>query len=234
MLKEFIQQNPLLVKPETIDNQSIISQFNEVADLLFNQYVLKIANQDYRLTEIEFYYYSSYHPDKSVHKSEGQFNFGKWYFHKMKNSNSFKGGNYKGLDIAFGDKPQNIYFGILIRGLLKLSDNTVIYGSGTVANFIEAQTTQDQKYLDNQDVFTCADLHLTKSELDKQVVYNCPRVRLGQDTQPDYRQAYYRYFIFPLKEHDLKEKEIMPTWLEDKKYTKEEIMQIFGRKTWNV
>jgi hypothetical protein len=234
MLSQFIQQSPLIQKPETMDSPSVLRLFDEIADSLLNRYLLKIANKDYRLTEIEFYYHSTYHPDNSVHKNEGQLAFGKWYFHRMKNGISFKGGNYKGLDIAFGDESKNIHFGILIRGLSGLADNREIYGSGTVAKFIETETNQSQEVLDSQDVFTYPNLCLVAHSFEQQAVYNCPRVRLGQDTQPEYQKAYYRYFIFPQKEHDLKEKEIIPTWFKDKKYTKEEIMRIFGRKTWNV
>ena len=56
-----------------------------------------------------------------------------WYFHRS--GETYKGGTYKGLDIAIGDKARNIFGGILIRAL-ETDSGEVIEGSCLCANAI--------------------------------------------------------------------------------------------------
>lgn len=108
-LKNYLQN-------EKIDSAS----FNEIADFLLNKYVIRVGDKKYRLLEIEFYLYSSSHPDLITYPrvdKEG----GNWFFHQS------------GVDICFQsscvpaskdnkyclDKANN-FGGILIRSIIEL------------------------------------------------------------------------------------------------------------------
>jgi len=95
--------------------------FGEIADKLMNEYVLAVGNkkQFYRIAEIEFYFkgVDGVHPDTFTHCDDFQRANGQWYFHRS--GNSYRGGTYKGLDLAFG-KGEKGHGGILIRSLLSV------------------------------------------------------------------------------------------------------------------
>ncbi|MFD0751292.1 hypothetical protein ACFQZS_14170 [Mucilaginibacter calamicampi] len=80
-------------------------KFKEIAETLFNAYAIKTHDTLYRITEVEFYWYSDSHKDHSTYKRKHVFpNAGQWFFH------------YSGVDIALKNDTGG-YGGILIRGL---------------------------------------------------------------------------------------------------------------------
>ncbi len=92
-----------------------------------NQCILCAGKNKYELMEIEFYFNDNLnHQDTNTHGCKTQKQSNAWYLHQHKNCADFKSGNYKGLDITFGDK--NSYGGILIRGIKKISGDNVIAG----------------------------------------------------------------------------------------------------------
>lgn len=98
--------------------------FKKIASILINEYKIVIADKEFFIAELEFYYYSKNHPDPYTHKHDLQKNFGTFYVHP-------KDGNYGGIDLTLGDVDKDIYCGVLIRGL-KDKDNNFISGPNSV------------------------------------------------------------------------------------------------------
>lgn len=121
-----------LSEPDQIFKLPII--FLNGANLIIGQSLCKIC-------EIELYYYSHdtkivngflLGPDSYVHQDPLQLTFGQVYFHRS--GNSYRGGNYKGMDLTFSGK--NVYFSILVRTIQNLSTGDVISGPCLVVNHI--------------------------------------------------------------------------------------------------
>lgn len=80
-----------------------------IAELLQNQLVLRSGDSLYRITELEFYYWSRAHLDMYTHKGPEQRRMGRWYFNEA-----------DCLDLTFGSEELNYWGGILLRGLQRL------------------------------------------------------------------------------------------------------------------
>src|SRR5437868_13548333 len=77
--------------------------FNEISKYLFFDTYIKVNDQIYRPTEIEFYILTDNHKDIFTHGHNQQKNMLTWYFHQMSDKeHSYKGGTFKGLDITCG------------------------------------------------------------------------------------------------------------------------------------
>ena len=88
--------------------ESIIESFDRIAKELFTNYKLIVNESEYRLIDIEFYYYDDkVFKDVYAHKHAYQLQSGKWYFHGS------------GVDIAIGNGKN--FGGILIRGIAMIS-----------------------------------------------------------------------------------------------------------------
>lgn len=97
-------KNPLLEKlqscPETSDD--IHKYFIETANLLMNNYVISKRGIEYEIVEIEFYLFTSEHPDVITYPRDCI--AGQWFFHQS------------GVDLTFATTDKQ-FGGILIRGL---------------------------------------------------------------------------------------------------------------------
>ncbi len=100
--------------------------FRRAAHVLLNHAMLYIAGSPYRLAEIEFYWYGPGHEDPFAHRDPIQVESGVWYFHRQ--GGTYKGGTYKGVDIAMGRRPDT-YVGILIRSIFDAESGALIEGS---------------------------------------------------------------------------------------------------------
>jgi hypothetical protein len=88
------------------------SEFENIAQTLFDNFAISTPNALYRLTEIEFYWNSPTHIDNSTYKrAHVALEAGDWFFH------------YSGVDIALKNKETGGYGGILIRGLYDTKSN---------------------------------------------------------------------------------------------------------------
>lgn len=164
-----------------INENEINKSFERIANDLFNNYVLIVQGEEYRLTEIEFYYYNKKsHPDNCAHRNELQKASGKWYFHGS------------GLDITFGDK--NSYGGILLRGFMKIGAKSNIDGPLNLVQeiFRNFGLVQSSKKFE----FT-----MKKKVLEEEDVIKAPRIGLNKDTCPKYFSKKYRYLIMPKLKH---------------------------------
>ena len=112
-----------------VAEDKIKDKFTEIAENLFNNFIIKTSYGDFRFEEIEFYFHSKKHPDYIAHprKSEPLI----WYIN-----------DFGGIDINFKSeaKKQNpndpwskycwdeesYYGGILIRQLKRISDEFIL------------------------------------------------------------------------------------------------------------
>lgn len=112
------------------------TRFKEIAENLFNNFIIKTSYGDFRFEEIEFYFHSNKHPDYIAHprKSEPLI----WYIN-----------DFGGIDINFKSEAQkqtpndpwskycwdeeSYYGGILIRQLKRISDDFLLKGPLKVA-----------------------------------------------------------------------------------------------------
>jgi hypothetical protein len=88
--------------------------FARVASFLLNNTELVVGGTAFRIAELEAYYKGPGHYDLFAHADPVQLENGRWYFHRTRGE--YRGGSFKGLDLAFGDG--TAHFGILIRTVI--------------------------------------------------------------------------------------------------------------------
>lgn len=114
-LKKYLQD-------KTIYSEDTGKKFNSLAKLLLNNCVIRVGKKNFRLIEIEFYLYSSSHPDLITYPRKDE-KGGNWFFHQS------------GVDICFNSSCVNAseegkyylsndskFGGILIRSMVELDD----------------------------------------------------------------------------------------------------------------
>jgi 3-methyladenine DNA glycosylase Mpg len=138
MVQAFSDALRALVPAPTADEPAHLQAFREIADLLLNGVTWHIAGAPHRFTELEFYHHSPAHPDTFTHGDVMQEELARWYFHRS--GGEYKGGTYKGLDIAFG-RP-GAPAGILIRGAQSLADGAFIDGPCMCVDHLLARAGQ--------------------------------------------------------------------------------------------
>lgn len=112
-----------------------LEAFRAIAELLLARTTLYIAGAPHRLAEIEFYWDGPGHRDPFTHGDPEQRRTGAWYFHRERGG-AFKGGSFKGVDIALGD--DDTAAGVLIRGA-RAADGAVLDGSCVFVDHVLAR-----------------------------------------------------------------------------------------------
>jgi len=211
-------------------------QFDKVATMMMNGFVLVDSGKKYRLFEIEFYYYSAIHPDPFVHRHPQQLTRSRWYFHKK--GAIFRPGIYRGVDLTFGDEDAKTYGGILIRGIVDLENRKdYVYGPAKCVDHFRESFGQDIEKVDDKPAIksACLHLYLEKEELSEEQVISGPRVGLpvrpAEHLSNMFRYAHYRYIIYPQLPHKGKKALIAPGLLL-KGWKKEDVNRIFGYRIW--
>lgn len=101
------------------------ASFRRVAELLLLRTTWFMGAAPHRFTEVEFYWNGRNHGDTFTHGDPMQREFARWYHHRT--AGEYRGGTYKGLDIAFG--APDVAAGVLIRGVERLDgDRSLIDG----------------------------------------------------------------------------------------------------------
>jgi hypothetical protein len=125
-----------LVPPPDADEAAYLPAFRRLAALILGGATWHIGGQPHRFTEIELYWNGPGHPDTFTHGDPMQQEFGRWYFHRS--GATYRGGSYKGLDIAVGD--EQTFAGILIRGAERLADAALVDGPSMCVDHVLAAT----------------------------------------------------------------------------------------------
>ena len=127
-----------LIPPADAGERAYLPAFRRLAALLLGGATWHIAGQEHRFVEIELYWNGPGHHDTFTHGDIMQKEFGRWYFHRS--GTTYRGGSYKGLDIAVGGA--HTWAGILVRGLERLADGALIDGPSMCVDHILALTGQ--------------------------------------------------------------------------------------------
>ena len=94
------------------DVETIMTTFEDIADILLYKSHIKTGHGSYRILEIEFYFKNNKHNDNvTIERTEEA---GMWWLHEY------------GVDLSFkSDESKNYYGGILIRSMMPLDDNQI-------------------------------------------------------------------------------------------------------------
>ncbi len=202
-------ENELLDKLNKIHKsktqKEIEKVFDEVANKIFNKYLLVVNGNKYRITEIEFYYNDecdkNKHPAPYPHKHEKKKHAGEWRFHGS------------GIDIAIGG--DGYYGGVLLRGLQNIKHHyDYIDGHLLVTDRILENANpinEIKKIIEKKEIFDSENsIYLIKKEqLPKNKIYIAPRVGLhpkrNEEKWSNFIMKNYRYLIYPEKTNNGKE-----------------------------
>lgn len=198
--------------------KTLDDKFSTLTHYLMNYLCIVVADQTYRITELEIYYHDKdNHPDPYVHCSTEQLFAGNWYF------------NGAGLDITFGNYEKKIYGGILIRGIMKF---------GTNPHYINGSSNVLKEIFSNIGNVMSGGGGICLRELNKEVIQEIETepiqtVRIGltkkkEDTE-NYIEKKYRYLVELNLQHKFKDKEkVIRQLLTDNKISKEQAKEIMG------
>lgn len=175
--------------------------FDTYAKDLMLRHSFKYGENEYRITEIEFYYFhKKHHPDPYSHMRDQQRKCGTLYFHGS------------GFDITFGDN--NSYGGILIRGI-KDENN---YYDGPILLIETLFGVQNYKSDDMKNMKIDLKNILVKQNNTDGRIYHSTRVGLQPHpldyelcfvegkTEMPYIFRLYRYVIDRITDHKYKDK----------------------------
>ena len=131
--------------------ERIMQTFDRIAEVLMNGCVIKFQNEEYRILDIEFYYYNKNHQDISVHPRYSEALC--WYIN-----------DFGGIDLNFESKiskkvvvkndkwsykyeltDESYFGGILIRQLQRKSDNVIFDGPWKVADLFRILDATSQR-----------------------------------------------------------------------------------------
>ena len=180
--------------------------FISIAKKLMFESKLKVNDKYYQLIEIEFYLHNKNHKDTYTHCNQDQLNHCSFYFHKFRNG-SYKGGTFKGMDMCFGDKDSNTYFGVLIRSIREITTQPEIsdkckVSSGpclVVNKILENYDCENVETFTNNEIINMYDndkdfILEDCDTIEKEDLYCGPRIGLS-DKYPEYRDKHYRFVV---------------------------------------
>jgi hypothetical protein len=126
--------------PADESKDGIRERFGKIAYALLNECIIKYQNDEYRILDFEFYFYNKNHQDISVHPRNSDAMC--WYIN-----------DFGGIDLNFESKinkkvtikgnkcffkyeltDESYFGGILIRQIMRLSDNLIFDGPWKVAD----------------------------------------------------------------------------------------------------
>jgi hypothetical protein len=178
--------------------------FDEIAKVLLNRTKLISKNNSYRIREIEFYYYSSYHLDIYCHKNKRQLTSLRLYFHRFKDPKKYIRLKQKGMDITIG-KGSSVYGGILIRTVENIKTKVIYTGIGNLSNQIIKDiggTVYIQElYNSDKNIFESSPLiYLEECSENELKIFKKNRQGLklkNGDSDRFYLNSKYNYFTYP-------------------------------------
>ncbi len=176
--------------------------FDDIADILLNKCTLLINGKKHRLCEIEFYLNNKNHKDEYVHCNFDQKYNHCYYFHKTTNG-PYRGGTFKGMDLAFGCISTNTYFGILVRSVMSADEETFICGPCNCVDYILKCYSVDslRTFTQNQIMPTYKNARNFTLNCEDDIfddeIYKGPRIGLREGKE--HHKSLYRYCIFKSK-----------------------------------
>ena len=196
-----------------IDSSDFVTSFTHIANNLFNNYIIQVNDNFYRLLEIEFYYKDAHnHNDTYTHGHKYQKRSGYWYFHPS------------GIDITIGN--EKAPGGILLRSIEKLAPEptdkkTEQYYFGPHKVLTELTSGLYGCFDNKPDVFALVAVKESGVEIEpvpEKDIIRCERIGLS-DRDEAFHKSLYRYLIHPNLPHKEKTKiaeSLMRQWGTDK------------------
>jgi len=184
----------LLTFPDVSDGEILQNSFNNVMNILLNKALLRAGENRYRFCELELYFKdNTNHKDTFTHGTATQLEHCKWYFHTR--GGVYRGGTYKGLDLALGDAFRHV--GILIRSIQNMEDQALFCGPCLCVNEILRATENEsiENFVSNFgiDVFENEKLKIISNEnLVQRTIYKTPRVGLSLRTKNTVATKWWR------------------------------------------
>jgi hypothetical protein len=190
-----------------LDVKDFEGSFNRIASELMNEYVLKVENTEYRVTEIEFYYKDDMHNDTYIHSHPLQKTKGKWYFHGS------------GIDLTFGS--EEAFGGILLRAIYNLNSGAYIYGP---INIITEIFGNIHSIFEINLSFGFVSTKVGQFNFEEPI--HVPRVGLNSNKNSKMYEKPYRFLIMPKQKHA--EKTRIAESMQKQGFSKEAINKIWG------
>lgn len=151
-------------------------EFKNIAEILFNEYAIKNKESVYRLTEIEFYWNSPNHNDKSTYERKYvNPQTGEWFFH------------YSGVDIALRNDDLKGFGGILIRAIKDINSGKPYKGPQVCVMklFSEINAFSEDFYP-----------KIIKHSFSKEQIVKTERIGLGKNAKESgFDKSTYRFII---------------------------------------
>lgn len=136
-------------------------EFQNIAQLLFDNYAIETHDALYRMIEIEFYWNSKTHQDKTTYERKHvNPKSGDWFFH------------YSGVDIALKNEETGGYGGILIRSLYNIETKLVTKGPMVCAMKLFSGTNAFSESIKTK---------IVPHDFAKSVIITKPRFGLGKN-----------------------------------------------------
>lgn len=194
---------------DKIFNLPLPQNLNAITDYLLNNCGLKIMDKIYRFVEIELYIYNKDHKDIFNHCHPIQQKMLHWYFHQMsEKEHSYKGGNYKGLDLTCGTK--NNFCGILIRTIQNDKTKEITEGPCKIVDLIlkitKASSVKElvcDKMENDVQVINNEYLTIVENKFKKEKIFKSPRIGLtlkkkdNLKLRKEFVAKSLRFLIFP-------------------------------------
>ncbi|MDP2337173.1 MAG: hypothetical protein Q8N05_12140 [Bacteroidota bacterium] len=168
----------------TITEGKIDDEFQRIAYDLLNNWILKVEDSLYRITELEFYFRDKKHDDPYIHGHDLQKQKGKWYFHGS------------GIDLTFGNG--DAFGGILIRAICKVNDKEIKYCYGPLNCILEIFSNLSSIY--KPEISFCL-IPATEGMFEKEEPIRALRVGLNPEKNPVMWNKYYRFLVMPKQKH---------------------------------
>ena len=137
--------------PVDASKVTIMQTFESIAEVLMNGCVIKFQNEEYRILDFEFYYYSKNHQDISVHPRNSEALY--WYIN-----------DFGGIDLNFESKinktqvvkngkwsykyeltDESYFGGILLRQIQRRTDKVIFDGPWKVADLFRILDATSQR-----------------------------------------------------------------------------------------
>ena len=137
--------------PADASKDTIMQTFERIAEVLMNGCVIKFQNEEYRILDFEFYYYSKNHQDISVHPRNSEALY--WYIN-----------DFGGIDLNFESKinktqvvkngkwsykyeltDESYFGGILLRQIQRRTDKVIFDGPWKVADLFRILDATSQR-----------------------------------------------------------------------------------------
>jgi len=190
------------MKIQIRNNSDVPTQFNQIAEELFNYWILKINSSRFKIIEIEFYYYSRKlnHLDGFTHpheRKEEEFRF-----------------HFGGIDITFNSNKDN-YGGILIRSIKDKQTNEIINGPRRVVSRIFEEIGN----IKNGGTIKLKEFKNQKGKVNiiKTIRVGLKRPNRKTPNDDNYRDSTYRYITELTKENKISNKEKVASQIIDVK-----------------